>query len=261
MDTSTGIDRAAIMADPAAWIAREESTVAAIVAGTEKEIVWAYAESRARTPVASALAGLDARSRRDPGEPALQVLELRVEGEANDSVGKSMSGGRIVLRPETGARFVPHEQVILGNCALYGATGGELYAHGRAGDRFAVRNSGAHSVVEGVGLHACEYMTGGRVLILGELGANAGAGMTGGELFARASEASKVDRDYLVECELDAQARSRVRALLEAHADTTGSALARELLDAGDSALEAFRRFIPRRRAQAEADGQVRESA
>src|SRR5207237_7905245 len=101
-------------------------------------------------------------------------------GEANDYVGKSMSGGRIVLRAPEGDAGDP---VLLGNTALYGATGGELYCAGRAGERFAVRNSGAVAVVEGAGAHACEYMTKGTVVILGRHGRNLGAGMTGGEAY------------------------------------------------------------------------------
>ena len=101
-------------------------------------------------------------------------------GQANDYVGKGLAGGEIVIRPPDEAQYVWHHNVILGNTALYGATGGELYAAGRAGERFAVRNSGARAVVEGVGDHGCEYMTGGVIVVLGQTGRNFGAGMTGG---------------------------------------------------------------------------------
>jgi glutamate synthase (NADPH/NADH) large chain/glutamate synthase (ferredoxin) len=107
-------------------------------------------------------------------------LHLILHGEANDYVGKGMTGGEIILAPPTGARFAAHENTILGNTALYGATGGQVFAAGRAGERFAVRNSGALAVVEGVGEHACEYMTGGMVVILGETGRNFAAGMSAG---------------------------------------------------------------------------------
>ena len=110
----------------------------------------------------------------------LRGLSLRLVGQANDYVGKGLAGGEIVIRPPEEARYVWHHNVILGNTALYGATGGELYAAGRAGERFAVRNSGARAVVEGVGDHGCEYMTGGAVVVLGQTGRNFGAGMTGG---------------------------------------------------------------------------------
>jgi glutamate synthase domain-containing protein 2/glutamate synthase domain-containing protein 1/glutamate synthase domain-containing protein 3 len=172
-------------------------------------------------------------------------VELIIEGEANDSVGKSMAGGRIVLRAPQRARFDAGAQVILGNCALYGATGGELYAHGRGGDRFAVRNSGARCVVEGVGLHACEYMTGGSVLILGSFGANAGAGMTGGELFALRSESANIDTSYVCPVPLDDESRGRLRELLLAYVEHTGANSGRELLAGGDEALAAYERFVP----------------
>ena len=110
-------------------------------------------------------------------------LKLTLEGDANDYVGKGMSGGLIVLRPPKGTRFLPEDAVIMGNTCLYGATGGRIYASGKAGERFAVRNSGAYAVVEGVGDHGCEYMTGGCVVVLGETGFNFGAGMTGGVAF------------------------------------------------------------------------------
>ncbi|MFN3315782.1 MAG: glutamate synthase-related protein, partial [Raineya sp.] len=110
-------------------------------------------------------------------------ISVRLEGEANDSVAKSMSGGKMVIVPSKESRLKPEENVIIGNCALYGATGGKLYVSGKAGDRFAVRNSGALAVVEGVGWHACEYMTGGQVVILGATHYNIGSGMTGGVIW------------------------------------------------------------------------------
>jgi glutamate synthase (ferredoxin) len=112
----------------------------------------------------------------------LQGMHLRLVGEANDYVGKGMNGGSLTLVPPPG-RTDPGDQVILGNTCLYGATGGELYARGRAGERFAVRNSGARTVVEGAGDHCCEYMTGGLVVVLGRTGRNVAAGMTGGVAF------------------------------------------------------------------------------
>ena len=107
-------------------------------------------------------------------------VQLELVGEANDYVGKGMGGGRIVIRPPADDAGDP---VLLGNTVLYGATGGELFCAGRAGERFAVRNSGATAVVEGVGEHACEYMTSGTVVVLGGFGRNVGAGMSGGELY------------------------------------------------------------------------------
>ena len=107
-------------------------------------------------------------------------LHLEVEGDANDYVGKGMAGGRIVLFPACGTSFKTNEAAIIGNTCLYGATGGKLLAAGLAGERFGVRNSGTHAVVEGIGDHGCEYMTGGVITVLGETGLNFGAGMTGG---------------------------------------------------------------------------------
>src|SRR5204863_1403824 len=103
-----------------------------------------------------------------------------LEGDANDYFGKGLSGGKLVAFPPAKATFVPEENIIIGNVAFYGATSGEAYIRGLAGERFCVRNSGVHAVVEGVGDHACEYMTGGRVVILGPTGRNFGAGMSGG---------------------------------------------------------------------------------
>ena len=107
-------------------------------------------------------------------------ISFRLEGDANDYVGKGLSGGRIVIVPPTGAKFLPQDNIIAGNTLLYGATSGEIYINGRVGERFCVRNSGAIAVVEGVGDHCCEYMTGGRTVVLGSTGRNFAAGMSGG---------------------------------------------------------------------------------
>ncbi|HEY1491355.1 MAG TPA: hypothetical protein VGF35_01905, partial [Steroidobacteraceae bacterium] len=121
-------------------------------------------------------------------------LHLYLEGDANDYVGKGMAGGRIVLRHPRNATFVAKDTVIMGNTCLYGATGGELYAAGVAGERFAVRNSGALAVIEGAGDHCCEYMTGGAVCVLGRTGVNFGAGFTGGFAYVLDLERNFVDR-------------------------------------------------------------------
>src|SRR5690606_6694143 len=107
-------------------------------------------------------------------------VTFELEGDANDYVGKGLSGGRLILYPPKNASFVPEENIIVGNVVLYGATGGQAFFRGRAAERFCVRNSGAHAVIEGVGDHGCEYMTGGRVVILGPTGRNFAAGMSGG---------------------------------------------------------------------------------
>lgn len=172
-------------------------------------------------------------------------LDVRLQGEANDSVCKSMSGGRAVLLPHPESSYAAEENAILGNGALYGATGGTLLVLGRAGDRFAVRNSGASAVVEGAGHHACEYMTRGAVAILGPVLDNAGAGMTGGCLFLRAAHGEHVNRDYLASVPWRPEDESLFRSLLETHAAETGSRTAATLLADWPGALKAFAPFLP----------------
>ncbi len=178
-------------------------------------------------------------------------LTLRLEGDANDYVGKGLSGARIVVVPPATSTFDPRHQVIIGNVALYGATSGELFAQGRAGERFAVRNSGATAVVEGVGDHGCEYMTGGRVAIIGPTGRNFGAGMSGGLAFVLDLEGDFVARranaetvDLLPVARGSAEA-DELRALLQAHADETGSPVARDLLAGWPAALRRFVLVFP----------------
>ena len=173
-------------------------------------------------------------------------VELRLVGEANDYVGKGMGGGRIVIVPPAGDAGDPW---LAGNTVLYGATGGELFVAGRAGERFAVRNSGAVAVVEGVGDHACEYMTGGTVLVLGPVGSNLAAGMTGGELFVHDPERQMPARlnPELVEFRLpDIAARDRLRELLERHQTLTGSIRAATLLADWDRHATGFSHVLPR---------------
>src|SRR5207253_3700617 len=148
------------------------------------------------------------------------------EGEANDYVGKGMAGGVIVIRPPRALMGVTDRNVILGNTVLYGATGGRLFAAGRAGERFAVRNSGASAVVEGVGDHGCEYMTAGTVVVLGPIGRNFAAGMTGGVAYVcdrkRVLVARTQDQHVAVE-PLTAAEQHVVRELLVTHERLTGS--------------------------------------
>jgi glutamate synthase domain-containing protein 3 len=175
-------------------------------------------------------------------------VEMQLCGEANDAVAKSMSSGRVIVRPPDDAGFVPEQSVIVGNCCLYGATGGTLFVHGLAGDRFAVRNSGAVAVVEGVGLHACEYMTGGTVVILGALSANAGAGMTGGELFMPARELPAINPALVVPNEPTHEEAGRLQAILRDYVEATGSVTARALLDDPRRLRTALVRVAPRPR-------------
>ncbi len=164
-------------------------------------------------------------------------MHLVLNGEANDGVGKGMAGGRIVVRPPHDAAFASQDTPIVGNTCLYGATGGELYAAGRAGERFGVRNSGALAVVEGVGDHGCEYMTGGTVVVLGRSGLNFGAGMTGGFAYVLDLERDFVDRynHELVDINrisLEGMENhlQHLRSLLHAHGEQTGSAWGKKLL-------------------------------
>jgi glutamate synthase (NADPH/NADH) large chain len=165
-------------------------------------------------------------------------LHLHLEGDANDYVGKGMAGGKLVIRPPRDSGFKSNETTIMGNTCLYGATGGKLFAAGLAGERFGVRNSGAHTVVEGVGDHGCEYMTGGFVTILGPTGVNFGAGMTGGFAYVLDEDNSFVDNynHELIEIhrvnteEMDIHA-SHLRETIEEFVAETGSEWGQHILD------------------------------
>ena len=192
-----------------------------------------YGDSGMPNPLRLRLQGVAGQSL---GAWNIKGLEIRLQGEANDYVGKGMAGGCIAIFPPEGAAYVPEQSAIMGNTCLYGATGGELFAGGCAGERFAVRNSGARAVVEGVGDHCCEYMTGGLVLVLGRCGLNFGAGMTGGAAFV-ASDGEPLQQSPDVEVEpLDAgqetAAQRALQYLLQRHRQETGSARAQWALDA-----------------------------
>jgi glutamate synthase (NADPH/NADH) large chain len=193
-------------------------------------------------------------------------ITLRLEGDANDYVGKGLSGGTIVIRPPRDAPFRADENIIAGNVIAYGATSGEIYLRGMVGERFCVRNSGVHAVVEAVGDHGCEYMTGGRVVVLGPTGRNFGAGMSGGIAYVYDPDGvfpGRVNREMVdlegVDVEED---QEFLRLLVERHLEATDSAVARELLADWTTALGHFVRVMPvdyRRvleaTAKAEADG------
>ncbi len=173
-------------------------------------------------------------------------LHLDLEGDANDYVGKGMAGGQITIRPPAGSRFRACDTTIIGNTCLYGATGGRLYAAGRAGERFAVRNSGALAVVEGVGDHGCEYMTGGVVTVLGPTGVNFGAGMTGGFAYVLDMDRQFVDQYnhelidiHRIAAEHMEAYRNHLRGLILNHVEATGSAW-------GDQILQDFRDYLAR---------------
>ncbi len=176
-------------------------------------------------------------------------VALTLEGDSNDYVGKGLSGGKIIVFPPKTATFPAHENVIIGNTALYGATSGTAFISGVAGERFAVRNSGANTVVEGIGDHGCEYMTGGRVVILGRTGKNFAAGMSGGiayvfdehEDFWRLCNTEMVSLSQIDESD----EVEFVRDLITAHAESTGSQRARDLLNNWEANLSRFVRVIP----------------
>ena len=182
------------------------------------------------------------------GAFVLQGMNLRLVGEANDYVGKGINGGRITVVPPAGVND-PGSQVILGNTCLYGATGGELFALGRAGERFAVRNSGVKTVVEGSGDHCCEYMTGGVVVVLGSTGRNVAAGMTGGVAFLLDEDGGLADRlnpEIVALCPITTpEQEALLKPLLEAHLQHTGSAKAAEILADWTSWKARFKVLVP----------------
>ena len=176
-------------------------------------------------------------------------VSMTVEGDANDYFGKGLSGGRLVIYPPAKSTFTPEKNIVIGNVALYGATGGEAFVRGVAGERFAVRNSGAHAVVEAVGDHGCEYMTGGRVVVIGSTGRNFAAGMSGGIAyvlnddgsFERRCNPGMVDLEPLADDDAEL-----VEHLLTRHVELTGSTVAGGLLAAWDAARRRFVRVMPR---------------
>jgi len=172
-------------------------------------------------------------------------ITLRLEGDANDYLAKGLSGGRIVVRPDRSASFAAEEHIIAGNVIAYGATGGELFIRGQVGERFCVRNSGATAVVEGVGDHGCEYMTGGVAVVLGSIGRNFAAGMSGGVAYVLRLAEHRVN-PALVELQpLSDEASAQVRDLVRRHAAETGSTVARALLDDWPAARGRFTEVMP----------------
>ena len=195
-------------------------------------------------------------------------VTLRLVGDANDYVGKGLSGGRLVVRPHESATFAAEEQVIAGNTIGYGATSGEILLRGVVGERFCVRNSGATAVVEGVGDHGCEYMTGGRVVVLGPTGRNFAAGMSGGYAFVLDLDEHRVNPDLVELTPLDDDRAAELRELVGRHHDETASTIARALLDDWASARDRFRLVMPRdfkrvldARAEALAEGLTEDEA
>jgi glutamate synthase (NADPH/NADH) large chain/glutamate synthase (ferredoxin) len=176
-------------------------------------------------------------------------VSFELHGDANDYTGKGLSGGVLAVMPPDGITFAAQENVIIGNTVLYGATSGRAFFRGLAGERFAVRNSGASAVVEGVGDHGCEYMTGGRVVVLGPTGRNFAAGMSGGLAFVLDEHdrfRARVNPSMLDQLEpLDEGDAIEVRGLVQEHLERTGSPVARRVLDEWDALLAKFVKVFP----------------
>jgi len=189
------------------------------------------------------------------GAFATRGLTMTVNGNTNDYLGKGLSGAKLVIKVPEGSTLVPEDNVIIGNVALYGATAGRAYINGRAGERFCVRNSGAKAVVEGIGDHGCEYMTGGIAIILGEVGRNFGAGMSGGIAYVfdekdtfhrkcntQALNLLKVDEEKDIK---------QLRDLIESHYNATSSPLAQRILENWETCLPKFIKVFPEEYRQA----------
>ncbi len=210
--------------------------------------------AQGKSDAANLLFNLTGTAGQSFGAFAATGMKLVLTGQANDFVGKGLSGGEIVIRARGLAARDSGHHVILGNVALYGATSGEMFAAGRAGERFAVRNSGAVAVVEGVGDHGCEYMTGGTVVVLGQAGMNFGAGMTGGLAWVLDSDGMFTQRqrfhaefiDPTVFDEAGVEAQERLRALIERHAEQSGSSKAKALLEDWPAGAKAFVMLSPK---------------
>jgi glutamate synthase (NADPH) large chain len=183
------------------------------------------------------------------GAFATNGLTLELEGDANDYFGKGLSGARLVVYPPNQSTFSPEENIIIGNVAFYGATSGNAFIRGKAGERFCVRNSGVNAVVESIGDHGCEYMTGGRVVILGETGRNFAAGMSGGIAYVYNAKGNfdlmcnkeMVDLDPIEEADID-----EIKQMIANHYTYTGSTVARFILDDFDNQLRNFIKVYPK---------------
>ena len=176
-------------------------------------------------------------------------ISIELEGDANDYVGKGLSGGKITIYPPDSSSFLSEDNIIAGNVCLYGATGGKAFFRGHAAERFCVRNSGAHAVIEGVGDHGCEYMTGGRVVILGPTGRNFAAGMSGGVAYIWDPEnkfPSNCNMEMVdLEKVSDQDDIKELRALIEDHQKNTGSNVANHILNNWNKTLKEFVKVMP----------------
>jgi glutamate synthase (NADPH/NADH) large chain len=176
-------------------------------------------------------------------------ITITLEGDANDYVGKGLSGGKLIIYPPKESSFKPEENILIGNVALYGATGGEAYFRGVAAERFCVRNSGAKVVIEGIGDHGCEYMTGGRAVILGPTGRNFGAGMSGGIAYVYDPDNTFESLSNLDTFEIEAlevsEEINELKGLIESHLKYTDSTVAKDILGNWEQELNSFRKVMP----------------
>jgi glutamate synthase (ferredoxin) len=175
-------------------------------------------------------------------------MTMRLAGDANDYLGKGLSGGTIIVYPPTGSVFKAEENIIAGNVAFYGATSGNAYIRGMAGERFCVRNSGVNTVVEGVGDHGCEYMTGGTVVILGQTGRNFAAGMSGGIAYIYDEQgdfATRCNTEQVALEQLDDSDAATLKSMVEKHAELTGSARATMMLINWRAVVTQFVKVMP----------------
>jgi glutamate synthase (NADPH/NADH) large chain len=180
------------------------------------------------------------------GAFAPRGMTLRLEGDANDYLGKGLSGATLVVRPDKSAPFTAEDQIIAGNVIAYGATDGKIFARGKVGERCCVRNSGATVVVEGVGDHGCEYMTGGHAVVLGPVGRNFAAGMSGGTAYLLDAEIERINQDMVALEDLDADDETWLAGIVAEHAEQTGSTVATGLLDDWQAALRRFSKVMPK---------------
>ena len=242
----------------------EPTTVAAEIDNTDRAVGATISHRISREhgtdglPDGTITARLDGTAGQSFGAFLQSGVTLSLTGSANDYLGKGLSGGRLLARTPPTAGYDAAENVVAGNVALYGATQGECYVNGAVGERFAVRNSGAHAVVESVGDHACEYMTGGVVVVLGETGRNVAAGMSGGVAYVYDPDDELADRANTEMVTLSTTLEERDRAVLtrlvENHAAYTGSQRARRLLETWPETIEAFTRVMPDAYAEVIAD-------
>jgi glutamate synthase (NADPH/NADH) large chain len=173
-------------------------------------------------------------------------MTLRLEGDANDYLGKGLSGATLVIRPDAAAPFTASEQIIAGNVIAYGATDGKIFARGIVGERCCVRNSGATVVVEGLGDHGCEYMTGGHAVVLGPVGRNFAAGMSGGTAYLLDADIDRINQEMVALEDLDADDQAWLAGVVAEHAEQTGSEVAEGLLADWQAALRRFSKVMPR---------------